>query len=384
MFVVLKNLANFLIYLIIDFLVCLKKIPTRSNTLLLIRLDSIGDYVLFRNFIEIVKLNEAYRNYKITLCGNIVWKNLAETFDSPFIDEFIWIDRKKFYGNILYKYRTLKKIHDAGFQTVIDPTYTREILYGDSIVKTSCAIEKIGCTASLDKHAKWKRNLLSDDYYTTLLTSSTKNLFEFYRNKEFFENLFQQKLEIQKPYFDTKIIKLEKVTPDKYVVIVPGAQDKKRIWDANNFISIAEYIIREFDFNILITGSQSESEIARQISFNLNPSKVHDLTGKISLSSLVKYIEDAQLVISNETSSVHISAAVNTPLVCISNGNHLGRFNPHPQEIFANAFYIYPPQINKELHNFDYEENKFRFNSELDINDITPAEVINEIKQIIK
>ncbi|MHB1685935.1 MAG: glycosyltransferase family 9 protein [Ignavibacteriaceae bacterium] len=383
MFVILKNLANFLVYLIIDFLICLKKVPVSDNTLLLIRLDSIGDYVLFRNFIEIVRTSNIYKNYKITLCGNIIWKNLAETFDSSFVDEFIWIDRKKFYGNPFYKYSVLKKIHAAGFETVIDPTYTREILFGDSIVKTSCAKERIGCTASLDKHAKWKRNILSDDYYTRLLKSDTKNLFEFYRNKEFFENLFQIKLQIQKPYFDTTPIKLDKIAQDKYVIIVPGANDRKRIWKAGSFVSVAEYILKEFNINIIITGSQSESVTAQFISSKLNSTKVHDLAGKISLPSLVKYIEDAELIISNETSSVHIATAVNTSFICISNGNHLGRFNPYPQEIFANSFYIYPPQIKEEISNFDNEENKFRFNSELNINDITPGEVINVIKKLL-
>ncbi len=384
MFIILKNIINFLIYLIIDSFVCIKKAETRGGNLLLIRLDSIGDYVLFRNFIEIVKKSDEYKNCSITLCGNISWRNLAETFDSAFVDEFIWIDRKKFYGNILYKYRILKKIHNAGFESVIDPTYTREILYGDSIVKTSCAAEKIGCTASLDKHAKWKRNLLSDDYYTTLLPSSTKNLFEFYRNKEFFENLLKQKLQITKPYFETKNVQLEKVTYDKYVIIVPGANDKKRIWNVNSFISVAEFILNKSDYNILITGSSTETEIAEHISHKLNSSKVYNLAGNISLSSLVKYIEDAKLLISNETSSVHIAAAVNTPFVCISNGNHLGRFNPYPKEIFDDAFYVYPPQIKGMINNFDNEENKFRFSSELNINDITPAEVIREISKILK
>ena len=36
-----------------------------TKTLLLLRLDSIGDYVLFRNFMSEIKRSDKYRDYKI-------------------------------------------------------------------------------------------------------------------------------------------------------------------------------------------------------------------------------------------------------------------------------------------------------------------------------
>lgn len=45
------------------------------KTLLLVRLDAIGDYVLFRNFIEILKKSERYKGYKITLLGKLLAKS---------------------------------------------------------------------------------------------------------------------------------------------------------------------------------------------------------------------------------------------------------------------------------------------------------------------
>ena len=91
---------KFVIFSIIDFLAISKAPRVYTKTLLLVRIDSIGDYVLFRNFIGIIKKSEKYKDYKITLCGNIAWKELAETFDREFISDFVWIDSKKLSRNI--------------------------------------------------------------------------------------------------------------------------------------------------------------------------------------------------------------------------------------------------------------------------------------------
>ena len=382
MIVKLINLFNYISFLPFRYLVRRKKVPVNSGTMLIIRLDAMGDYILFRNFLEVLKKNGKYAGFRITLCGNIEWKNLAEVFDKEFIEEFIWIDRKKFYNNFFYKYHILTKIHNSGFEVVINSAYTREILFGDLIVKVSDAKERIGCSGSLDKHAKWKRALLSDSYYTTLFNSKNENLFEFYRNKEFFENLLNRKLSIGKHYFNTGKLNIEKITGDKYVILVPGAKDKERIWDMENFVSVSQFIIKNYKLKVIVSGSENEKMLAETLISKLNPDYAYNLAGKVSLSSLVKYIEDAELLLSNETGPVHIAAAVNTPVICISNGNHLGRFNPYPKEIFQNAYYIYPHEVENIINSGSENQNNLRFKSEYDINEITPdrvKEVINKI-----
>ena len=88
------------------------------------------------------------------------------------------------------------------------------------------------------------------------------------------------------------------------------------------------------------------------------------------------------MLISNDTGAIHFAAAVNTAFLCISNGNHLGRFLPYPKEVFGKAFYIYPPAIMNELHNFDKLKEKYRFKSDLNINEIQPEKVKELIREI--
>ena len=57
-----------------------------------------------------------------------------------------------------------------------------------------------------------------------------------------------------------------------------------------------------------------------------------DLVGKTSLVELVELLRNALLVLSNETSAVHIGAAVGAPVICILGGGHFGRFLPYVVE----------------------------------------------------
>ncbi|MDW8465862.1 MAG: hypothetical protein RML35_06685 [Chloroherpetonaceae bacterium] len=93
----LRHKAKLLIVSLINFV--LGKLWGRKNksfvpkTLLILRLDEIGDYVLFRNFLKEIRESERFKDYKITLCGNAAWKDLAEAFDKESVDEFIWISK---------------------------------------------------------------------------------------------------------------------------------------------------------------------------------------------------------------------------------------------------------------------------------------------------
>ena len=83
-------------YLLLEYFIYKNKnVFVNKNTLLLLRLDSIGDYILFRNFIRALKESKKYKDYKITLCGNSRWKDLALHLDKQYITEYIWVDYHK-------------------------------------------------------------------------------------------------------------------------------------------------------------------------------------------------------------------------------------------------------------------------------------------------
>ena len=61
---------------------------------LIVRLDAIGDYVLWRNCLRFMRNRGQYSGAHLTVFGNPAWRDLAETFDADCADEWIWADNK--------------------------------------------------------------------------------------------------------------------------------------------------------------------------------------------------------------------------------------------------------------------------------------------------
>lgn len=382
-FIKLGNFINFIITSVIIKMIHFRKRPIVAKSLLIIRLDSIGDYILVHNFFSFVRNHPVYREYKITLCGNIIWKDLAEFLNENVFNSFIWINRKKFKWNFFYKYRLLNQIYEAGYEIVVETTFTREILFGDIIVKSSKAKERIGSTGSPDSHLKWKRKIFSDDYYTKLITQSDENLFEFYRNKEFFEKLLQTKIDLNKPTLNFNKADFQLPTENEYIIIVPGAQEKARRWSEKNFAELIKHLLSVYKFDIVIAGSVSEKSIINTILKEVDSERVHNLSGKTTLTQFGKIISKAKLLISNETSAVHFAAAVITPFICISNGQRFGRFMPYPEEMEVFGKFIFPPLIDNYLNDLQYLERTFRFKSNLSINEISLEKLKTAVNKFI-
>lgn len=377
------NTFRYLSYYFIVFLIRLKPTTLNPQNLLLIRLDSIGDYILFRNFIEVVYKSEKYKNYKITLCGNVIWKDIAESFDKEYVSEFIWLDREKYFWNPVYVFKFLKKIYSSGFEVVINSTFSRENLYGDAIVNISNAPVKIGSEGLTDSSSAWKRNMVTNKFYTKLIPFNSQIQFEFYNNLDFFEDVLQSKLSLPKPYMDCTKVAQTISTNKEYIVIFPGAQENIRRWSALNYKAVVKYLLSNYNYQIAIAGSKSDSIFAKEILIDLNPNDCIDITGNTSLSQLSKIISSSKLLVSNDTSAVHISASVGTPFICISNAQKYLRFVPYPKKMDTNSIYIFPPAFNKLELSESEKANLLIHGSNLDINSIQVEVVINEVIKLI-
>jgi len=373
----IKKCLKYLFFKIIDFFVIKENRRIQPNTLLLVRLDAIGDYVLFRNFIEILKRSNKYKKYKITLCGNIAWKDLTENYDKNFIDNFIWIDRRKFIRNPIYRFKKLRHISRYGFKVAIQPTYSREFYYGDTIIKASGAKERIGSEGDLSNITKWQKKI-SDKYYTILVPATEESIFEFFRNKEFFEYILEEKIKLNRPNFkiNKEAVKISIYNP--YIVIFPGAGAKYRRWQSHKFAEVANYIYKKYRCNIVIAGSKTDRILAEDIKKKSENINIINLTGKITLTQLVHIIKNAKILISNETVAVHIAAAVGTKTICISTGFRFGRFDPYPEEIFNKIIYVYPDVIQKRIYDYKYLIEKYRYSLPLSTIDTIPVYKVKE------
>ncbi len=356
----------------------LKRNPfIKHKSIILIRMDAIGDYILFRNFIKEIKDSEKYKKYKITLCGNLVWKDISLKLDAGEIDNFIWIDRNKFNKeNIQYYFNKIVSIYLKGFEILIHPTYSRDLI-SETIVKYSGAKNKIGNSGDCT-NLTFENKLIFDKYYDELIPSSNKFMFEFDRNKLFFEEVLNKKINFPKPFINTE--KINNIKKNPYIVFSISSGMKFRTWDILNFEQLAIKIITNTIFNIYITGFCEKDSILQ----NTDNNRIINDINKIKLNELISLIGNSVLLIGHDSAPIHIAAALDVPFVCISNGNHFKRFVPYPELVSNKCSFIFP---NDNFYKKEEENNLaelYKNNSDLDINLISVDEVYNSVLHFLQ
>lgn len=334
--------VRFLLTEPLDWLATSSSVEPQQKTLLLVHLHHIGDYVLVRNFIRIMKGHERYRNYRITLCGNEQIRPLVEDLDADCFADCIWVDRKKLLNNPGYRFSLLRDIRRRGFSLALQPAFSREFYFGDAIVKASNAAERIGSHGGTSEIPLWQKRM-SDRSYTKLVPVTPGSKFEFLRNKEFFENLLGQSLCIDRPTIDVRNVTVPIKVDVPYAVVFPGASVPSKRWRPEGFAAVARHVWEHHGLEIVVAGAPSERDLVAQVRDLAQGVGVVDLAGRTTLAQLAKYLAGAEILIANDTVAVHLAAAVGTPVVYLLTGAHYGRFGPYPAEVFDKTKAIYPP-----------------------------------------
>jgi len=374
-----KNFLKTSLYRAIDTFVFPNK-KIKRNTILIIKSDAIGDYILFRNFLRCLKEDRKYGQYSITLIGNLRFKDIAEKLDSGYVDRFIWINVDKFLTNFFYRHRTFQKVITNSYEVVINPSFSRDFYLSDSIVRTVYSQTKIGFDCSLINISKYEKKI-SDKYYTQLICSKKEFMFEFLRYLEFFERFLKKNIEITKPIIEISKSELTIQTSKNYAVIAIGANASFRKWSIEKFAKVAMFLKSQYGLEIILCGAKEDLRDSVMFKEKFKSNFIN-LVNKISFVELIELIKNSKFVISNETSIPHVNVALNIRnFLVISNGNHYGRFSPYPKSIFKNYNIVLP----NEIEDLSYaNRKKIYFNgSDLDINNISIEKVISKIKEII-
>ena len=317
----------------------------QADTLLLLRLDAIGDYLLFRPFLRLLRESQHTTGKKITLLGNRLWRELAERWDSPYVDEFLWLDRRRFYEDPGYRYRFQKRLRQRGFETVLNTSYSRYLLFDDAIVRTCGAPERLGSQGNTENTIP-KEKKKSDAYYSRLFAASPEVMFEFDRHDELFRQWLPDTREA--PAFrPPEEFPISRQKP--YAVLFPGASEAYRCWPVARFAEVGRWLYEEKGLLLFVAGGPAEQRLGQQLEALLPEVPLHNVVGKTNLPTLAQLIAQAEWLVSNETMAPHLAALYRTPTLCLSNGRHRGRFNPYPPHLSTCVHYVYPPRVREWL-----------------------------------
>lgn len=310
-----------------------RPVRRKSNRkkLLVLQLDAVGDFILFLDSFKEYRELYPQTKWNITLLGNRLWADLATNL--PYADRYRFIGRKEFFRNPLYRYRVLKEIRLECFDAVIQSTISRQYSFGDAVLRASGAQDRLGSFGdTTNMTARQKRK--SDMCYTRLVPTSGGQLPELERNAEFLRGLGLRKFQASIPVYPLRFLggALQKAPFNNgapYFIIFPGAAWVGRQWPERYFAAVAKSLYKETGWRPVICGGPGEEPTAKRVAAAALAYPWLDIAGKTSLSQLIRIIGSARLLISNETSAVHMASAVGCPVVCIMGGGHFGRFFPY-------------------------------------------------------
>ena len=309
-----------------DFLIL--KIPQKKRKnyyICCIKVDALGDFILWLNFSFTIA--NQYKNKKKVLVCNQINYDLAKKLNH--FDYIYPIDIKKFKRNLKYRFCCLRKFNSLNLHLVMQSTFSRDFLTGDSILRALNAKNKIGFLGDY-KNQNFILKNISNLWYSKLVNINQSKLHELELNKKFLDN---QNIEIFNSF------KLKELTDllgfnfdfkENYILVNPGASHHSRAWSSEKYSELIKYILNNSHYYVLLTGCKNDMVITNSIIKAVSNQRLLDFTGQTSVIELIEIIRLAKFVISNDSASVHIAYAVGTKAICISGGNNFGRFVPYP------------------------------------------------------
>lgn len=347
--------------------------------LFIVRTDEIGDYMLWRKCLPAITQHYRALNYEIHLIGNSSWKSLFDRFDSTHVDEAIWVDKIKFKKDVLYRFHLLRQTYRSNYAISINPTFSRDKRNDDAFVIAARTQQRIGMIANVESVKSYEMGY-DQGLYNTLFDYPEHPIFEFYRNQYFTEFITGNTTSfvdttIERNLLPTLSIEL----PEKFIIVFPGSRSVKRIWPVDHFITVCNDLYNSTQFTVVLCGASSDKIYTDEYELKYkNP--LLNLTGKTNLTELLTVFSKAALLISVDTGSIHLAAAVGCPIAGIFNGSQYKRFAPYPTKLSDAFIAVYPDEIENDLENAAVVKEKYEFVIDIPYSKVLPEKLIKKIK----
>lgn len=300
-----------------------------KKKLLVVRIDGLGDFVLFLPALRLCK--KAFPNHSVTLVLSEINKDFVGRISE--VDEYVIFDRKRFSFSPIYRRAFLLGVAKGSYDAAIYPIFSRQSV-GDLIIATAHARQRIGFEGddhSIDERARIKNNR----HYTKLVAVSA-DASEIEKNTAFVKALGVSVERQLLPHVGVAardgqranvLLEESGIKDQKFCVVFPGAGAFYRSWPLDRYAEVVTFLSQRGIVPV-ICGSASEKYMAETIIQHADGKGI-DLTGKVDIFVLAALLQKSAFYLGSETGIVHLAAAVGTPTICLIGGGHFGRFFPY-------------------------------------------------------
>ena len=329
--------------------------------ILIIHTAFIGDIVLSTPLIK--KIKDTYPDsditYVTTPSGEAILKN------NPHLNNIIVYDKRGEHKGISGVWQLGKRLRYENFNMVITPhRYLRSsmlswlsrspIRKGYDIASGSCLFtEKI----------KYDRTKHEVDKLLSFVAPENKKRYEIElypgeKEKMKGDNLWKENL----------------LEDKKVVVLAPGSKWFTKQWPVEYFNKLAESLKKLSNVRLIVVGGKDE------INLPIEKENIIDMRGKTSLLELADILSRADVVVTNDSSPIHIASAFKKPKIFALFGPTIEKFGFFPWSLNSKVFQVDGLKCRPcGIHGGkSCPEKHFKC-----MRDILPEEVFNEIKEYL-
>lgn len=312
-----------------DLLACLWPVWRERRGVLVVRIDGIGDMVLFHgafaHYAEVfgVALGD------VTILGCASWASLApQLFPSC---RFHAIDEHRYDKNPFYRFGVSLWVRRQGFAIATCDIFMRKPLVADSLIYASGAPRKIVTKPYLSP----KTQRLFDWYLqrcTQVIDTGPRPTHEVLRHFRFISALAGRVIAPEQPRFAWPR-NASPAVAKPYAVINFGANEPGRRWEFEGFLAVAEGLVAR-GLEVVLIGGPAEVAFKSR----LNGGRFIDRIGRTTLPELMDLLQQSRLVVSNETGPAHLAIALDALTVVVVGGGQFKAWMPFPDALASPRF----------------------------------------------
>jgi ADP-heptose:LPS heptosyltransferase len=362
------------------------------SRMLLVRNDSIGDYLLFRPWLRLLAQQVRGRGQHLTLAANALWAPLARAWDADCFDELLVVEFGRFQTDMAYRAEVLGGIGAAGYGEVVYPLHVREPAV-ENFFRYLAAPVRVGSQGEHRIQAWFQA--IDKEGYTRLLPTSQDVLFEYDRNEEFYTNwlaafgnqaastLPARRPPLHIPVSAVEAARFQDPAGRPAIVLFPGASARQKRWPTSHFARLAQGLHQRYgrQYRLVLAGSPADDEHARRIQAAAGAAvPLENLCGQTDLPGLAALLNEASLLISNDTVAAHLAVQLGTPCLVVLMGENYGKFFPYPPDLHrAPCRCLFPPNMEARFAQGNFAPP----DRDPDISSITPERVLAATSELL-
>jgi len=291
--------------------------PESVRSILVIRLYFLGDMLLSTPVLD--ALRRRFPDARITVLLKRRARDLLT--GNPNVDEIIEYDGAERYHSPRWMLGLARTLRERRFDLAVDLTgdHRSSLLLRLADPAFRVGFNHCGCGFLLDRAIPYRSEGLVVDH----LLGAVEPLGA--RPAERAPRLFLSEAELAR---SREILADVGISPgEPYVVLSPGASWRYKRWSPKRFARLAEAVRERRSLRSVVTGSEADRAIAREI-VELSDGSAVGLAGATSVREFAGVAAAAAAFVGNDSGPMHLTAAVGTPVVALFGPSTPERFAP--------------------------------------------------------